>query len=220
MAVPLDSSHDQPPTTEIRSIFDDFIKEAIRSHDPKYLYDIESTLLQMSRKNGHVYDEYFTQLDASINEIEHSEEQKTCGEAISTLPKKTGKGRKKEFLFALDEACYVKDEEKTSRMASYFMEFLKKNGWDSLPTSSKVDSPLNVAIFSFIRHWKQNGCLPKKQVVGANTVFRFLTEDCQIRIDATMKSFYNVFSTKQAKEVPEIEKKVEAYFKKNHGINN
>ena len=112
MAVPLDSSHDQPPTTEIRSIFDDFIKEAIRSHDPKYLYDIESTLLQMSRKNGHVYDEYFTQLDASINEIEHSEEQKTCGEAISTLPKKTGKGRKKEFLFALDEACYVKDEEK------------------------------------------------------------------------------------------------------------
>ncbi|MEH2870854.1 hypothetical protein V7T00_03010 [Segatella copri] len=135
--------------------------------------------------------------------------------AAGNSRKETGWGRKSEYLFALDENFYIKDEVKTRKQAELFRTFLKQNGLAELPTSASRNSPLNIAIFSFLKHWKEYGVIPRKRMVGVNTIFRFLTDDCQIGIDTIGKTFNNVFNKNLPNEDSDMEKLVDAFFEEN-----
>ncbi len=144
------------------------------------------------------------------------DERKVEKDAAAGISRKeTGWGRKSEYLFALDENFYIKDEVKTRKQAELFRTFLKQNGLAELPTSASRNSPLNIAIFSFLDHWKEYGVIPRKRMVGVNTIFRFLTEDCQIGIDTIGKTFNNVFNKNLPNEDSDMEKLVDAFFEEN-----
>lgn len=135
--------------------------------------------------------------------------------AADVSQKETGRGRKSEYLFALDENYCVKDEAETLKQAELFRTFLEQNDWAGLRTSSRRSSPLNIAIFSFLDHWKEYGVIPRKRAVGVNTIFRFLTKDCKISIDAIEKSFNNAFCNNPPKKNSDMEKLVDAFFEEN-----
>lgn len=135
--------------------------------------------------------------------------------AADVSQKETGRGRKSEYLFACDENYCVKDEAETRKQAELFCTFLEQNDWAGLPTSSSRNSPLNIAIFSFLDHWKEYGVIPRKRAVGVNTIFRFLTKDCKISIDAIEKSFNNAFCNNPPKKNSDMEKLVDAFFEEN-----
>lgn len=135
--------------------------------------------------------------------------------AAGISQKETGRGRKSEYLFARDENYCVKDEAETRKQAELFCTFLEQNEWAGLPTSSRRSSPLNIAIFSFLDHWKEYGVIPRKRAVGVNTIFRFLTKDCKISIDAIEKSFNNAFCNKPPKKNSDMEELVDAFFEEN-----
>lgn len=144
------------------------------------------------------------------------DERKVEKDAAAGISRKeTGRGRKSEYLFARDENYCVKDEAETRKQAELFRTFLEQNDWAGLRTSSRRSSPLNIAIFSFLDHWKENGVIPRKRAVGVNTIFRFLTKDCQISIDAIEKSFNNAFCNKPPKKNSDMEKLVDAFFEEN-----
>ena len=147
------------------------------------------------------------------SEDEDLEEEDVAAADISQ--KETGRGRKSECLFALDENYCVKDEAKTRKQADLFCRFLEQNGLAGLPTSSSRNSPLNIAIFSFLDHWKEYGVIPRKRAVGVNTIFRFLTEDCKIKKDAIKKSFNNAFCNNPPEKNSDMEKLVDAFFEEN-----
>ena len=155
---------------------------------------------------------------SSVQLIDCSEDEDLEAEDVAAADisqKETGRGRKSECLFALDENYCVKDEAKTRKQAELFRTFLKQNGLAELPTSASRNSPLNIAIFSFLDHWKEYGVIPSRRVVGVNTIFRFLTEDCQIRIDTTGKTFNNVFNKNLPNEDSDIEELVDDFFEEN-----
>lgn len=135
--------------------------------------------------------------------------------AADVSQKETGRGRKSEYLFALDENYCVKDEAETRKQAELFRTFLEQNEWAGLRTSSRRSSPLNIAIFSFLDHWKEYGVIPRKRAVGVNTIFRFLTKDCKIKKDAIEKSFNNAFCNNPPKKNSDMEKLVDAFFEEN-----
>ena len=135
--------------------------------------------------------------------------------AADISQKETGRGRKSECLFALDENYCVKNEAETRKQADLFCRFLEQNGLAGLPTSSSRNSPLNIAIFSFLDHWKEYGVIPRKRAVGVNTIFRFLTEDCKIKKDAIKKSFNNAFCNNPPEKNSDMEKLVDAFFEEN-----
>lgn len=135
--------------------------------------------------------------------------------AAGISQKETGRGRKSEYLFARDENYCVKDEAETRKQAELFRTFLEQNEWAGLRTSSRRSSPLNIAIFSFLDHWKEYGVIPRKRAVGVNTIFRFLTKDCKISIDAIEKSFNNAFCNNPPKKNSDMEKLVDAFFEEN-----
>ena len=144
------------------------------------------------------------------------DERKAEKDAAAGISRKeTGRGRKSEYLFARDENYCVKDEAETRKQAELFRTFLEQNDWAGLPTSSRRSSPLNIAIFSFLDHWKEYGVIPRKRAVGVNTIFRFLTKDCKISIDAIEKSFNNAFCNKPPKKNSDMEKLVDAFFEEN-----
>ena len=144
------------------------------------------------------------------------DERKAEKDAAAGISRKeTGRGRKSEYLFARDENYCVKDEAETRKQAELFCTFLKQNEWAGLPTSSRRSSPLNIAIFSFLDHWKEYGVIPRKRAVGVNTIFRFLTKDCKISIDAIEKSFNNAFCNNPPKKNSDMEKLVDAFFEEN-----
>lgn len=144
------------------------------------------------------------------------DERKVEKDAAAGISRKeTGRGRKSEYLFARDENYCVKDEAETRKQAELFRTFLEQNDWAGLRTSSRRSSPLNIAIFSFLEHWKENGVIPRKRAVGVNTIFRFLTKDCQISIDAIEKSFNNAFCNNPPEKNSDIEKLVDAFFEEN-----
>lgn len=144
------------------------------------------------------------------------DERKVEKDAAAGISRKeTGRGRKSECLFALDENYCVKDEAKTRKQADLFCRFLEQNDWAGLPTSSSRNSPLNIAIFSFLDHWKEYGVIPRKRAVGVNTIFRFLTEDCKIKKDAIKKSFNNAFCNNPPEKNSDMEKLVDAFFEEN-----
>lgn len=155
---------------------------------------------------------------SSVQLIDCSEDEDLEAEDVAAADisqKETGRGRKSECLFALDENYCVKDEAKTRKQADLFCRFLEQNDWAGLRTSSRRSSPLNIAIFSFLEHWKENGVIPRKRAVGVNTIFRFLTKDCQISIDAIEKSFNNAFCNKPLEKDSDMEKLVDAFFEEN-----
>lgn len=144
------------------------------------------------------------------------DERKVEKDAAAGISRKeTGRGRKSEYLFARDENYCVKDEAETRKQAELFRTFLEQNDWAGLRTSSRRSSPLNIAIFSFLEHWKENGVIPRKRAVGVNTIFRFLTKDCQISIDAIEKSFNNAFCNNPPEKDSDMEKLVDAFFEEN-----
>ena len=155
---------------------------------------------------------------SSVQLIDCSEDEDLEAEVVAAADisqKETGRGRKSEYLFARDENYCVKDEAETRKQAELFRTFLEQNDWAGLRTSSRRSSPLNIAIFSFLEHWKENGVIPRKRAVGVNTIFRFLTKDCQISIDAIEKSFNNAFCNKPPEKDSDMEKLVDAFFEEN-----
>lgn len=155
---------------------------------------------------------------SSVQLIDCSEDEDLEAEDVAAADisqKETGRGRKSECLFALDENYCVKDEAETRKQADLFCRFLEQNELAGLPTSSSRNSPLNIAIFSFLDHWKEYGVIPRKRAVGVNTIFRFLTEDCKIKKDAIKKSFNNAFCNKPPKKNSDMEKLVDAFFEEN-----
>lgn len=159
---------------------------------------------------------------SSVQLIDCSEDEDLEVEDVAAADisqKETGRGRKSECLFALDENYCVKDEAKTRKQAELFCRFLEQNELAGLPTSSSRNSPLNIAIFSFLDHWKEYGVIPRKRAVGVNTIFRFLTEDCKIKKDAIKKSFNNAFCNKPPKKNSDMEKLVDAFLKRICRIN-
>lgn len=155
---------------------------------------------------------------SSVQLIDCSEDEDLEAEDVAAADisqKETGRGRKSECLFALDENFYIKDEVKTRKQAELFRTFLKQNGLAELPTSASRNSPLNIAIFSFLDHWKEYGVIPRKRAVGVNTIFRFLTDDCQIGVDTIGKTFNNVFNKNLPNEDSDMEKLVDAFFEEN-----
>ena len=144
------------------------------------------------------------------------DERKAERDAAAGISRKeTGRGRKSEYLFARDENYCVKDEAETRKQAELFRTFLEQNEWAGLRTSSRRSSPLNIAIFSFLDHWKEYGVIPRKRAVGVNTIFRFLTKDCKISIDAIEKSFNNAFCNNPPKKNSDMEELVDAFFEEN-----
>lgn len=155
---------------------------------------------------------------SSVQLIDCSEDEDLETEDVAAAGisrKETGRGRKSECLFALDENYCVKDEAETRKQADLFCRFLEQNELAGLPTSSSRNSPLNIAIFSFLDHWKEYGVIPRKRAVGVNTIFRFLTEDCKIKKDAIKKSFNNAFCNNPPEKNSDIEKLVDAFFEEN-----
>lgn len=155
---------------------------------------------------------------SSVQLINCSEDEDLEAEDVAAADisqKETGRGRKSECLFALDENYCVKDEAETRKQADLFCRFLEQNELAGLPTSSSRNSPLNIAIFSFLDHWKEYGVIPRKRAVGVNTIFRFLTEDCKIKKDAIKKSFNNAFCNKPLEKDSDMEKLVDAFFEEN-----
>ncbi len=155
---------------------------------------------------------------SSVQQIDCSEDEDLEVEDVAAADisqKETGRGRKSECLFALDENYCVKDEAKTRKQADLFCRFLEQNELAGLPTSSSRNSPLNIAIFSFLDHWKEYGVIPRKRAVGVNTIFRFLTEDCKIKKDAIKKSFNNAFCNNPPEKDSDMEKLVDAFFEEN-----
>lgn len=155
---------------------------------------------------------------SSVQLIDCSEDEDLEAEDVAAADisqKETGRGRKSEYLFARDENYCVKDEAETRKQAELFRTFLEQNDWAGLPTSSSRNSPLNIAIFSFLDHWKEYGVIPRKRAVGVNTIFRFLTEDCKIKKDAIKKSFNNAFCNNPPEKNSDIEKLVDAFFEEN-----
>lgn len=153
--------------------------------------------------------------DADFEAAADDERKAEKDAAAGISQKETGRGRKSEYLFARDENYCVKDEAETRKQAELFRTFLEQNDWAGLRTSSRRSSPLNIAIFSFLDHWKEYGVIPRKRAVGVNTIFRFLTKDCKISIDAIEKSFNNAFCNKPPKKNSDMEKLVDAFFEEN-----
>lgn len=153
--------------------------------------------------------------DADFEAAADDERKAERDAAAGISQKETGRGRKSEYLFARDENYCVKDEAETLKQAELFRTFLEQNEWAGLRTSSRRSSPLNIAIFSFLDHWKEYGVIPRKRAVGVNTIFRFLTKDCKISIDAIEKSFNNAFCNKPPKKNSDMEKLVDAFFEEN-----
>lgn len=118
----------------------------------------------------------------------------------------------KRIPFVSDEASSLKDEETTAEQASLFIEFLTLNGLNSMSTSASKSSPLNIAIFAFIRYWRRKGILAPQHIVSANAIYRFLTEDCHIRREVTIKSFNNVFNHCEDIKNQEMDDKVADFF--------
>ena len=164
-----------------------------------------------NRKDNHLVEAELPRLDAYIATLDGYYEYL---EQRNRKPLKNGTriGRKKEYLFVSDEASSLKDEETTAEQASLFIEFLTLNGLNSMSTSASKSSPMNIAIFAFIRYWRRRGILAPQHIVSANAIYRFLTDDCHIRKEVTIKSFYNVFNHCEDMKNQEMDDKVADFF--------
>lgn len=206
-----DLQFEAPSSVDMSGHMHLLVDVAMQERDYHDALVVRRFLETFNRKDNHLVEAELPRLDAYIDTLDG------YNEYLEQRNKKTLKngariGRKREYLFVSDEASSLKDEETTAEQASLFIEFLTLNGLDSLCTSASKSSPLNIAIFAFIRYWRRKGILAPQHIVSANAIYRFLTEDCHIRREATIKSFNNVFSHCEDIKNQEMDDKVADFF--------
>ena len=202
---------EEPSPVDISGHMHLLVDVALEERDYHDALVVRRFLETFNRKDNHLVEAELPRLDAYIATLDGYYEYL---EQRNRKPLKNGTrvGRKREYLFVTDEASSLKDEETTAEQASLFIEFLTLNGLDSLRTSASKSSPMNIAIFAFIRYWRRKGILAPQHIVSANAIYRFLTEDCNIRREATIKSFNNVFSHCEDIQNQEMDDKVADFF--------
>ena len=202
---------EDPSSVDISGHIHILVDVAMEERDYHDALVVRRFLETFNRKDNHLVEAELPRLDAYIATLDGYYEYL---EQRNRKPLKNGTriGRKKEYLFVSDEASSLKDEETTAEQASLFIEFLTLNGLNSMSTSASKSSPMNIAIFAFIRYWRRRGILAPQHIVSANAIYRFLTEDCNIRREATIKSFYNVFNHCEDIQNQEMDDKVADFF--------
>ena len=200
-----------PSSVDISGHIHLLVDVALEERDYHDALVVRRFLETFNRKDNHLVEAELPRLDAHIDTLDGYNEYL---EQRNKKPLKNGGriGRKKEYLFVSDEASSVKDEETTAEQASLFIEFLTLNGLNSMSTSASKSSPMNIAIFAFIRYWRRRGILAPQHIVSANAIYRFLTDDCHIRKEVTIKSFYNVFNHCEDMKNQEMDDKVADFF--------
>lgn len=202
---------EDPSSVDISGHIHLLVDVAMEERDYHDVLVVRRFLETFNRKDNHLVEAELPRLDAYIDTLDGYNEYM---EQRNKKPLKNGSkiGRKKEYLFVSDEASSLKDEETTAEQASLFIEFLTLNGLDSMSTSASKSSPMNIAIFAFIRYWRRKGILAPQHIVSANAIYRFLTDDCHIRKEVTIKSFYNVFNHCEDMKNQEMDDKVADFF--------
>ena len=202
---------EDPSPVDISGHMHLLVDVALEERDYHDALVVRRFLETFNRKDNHLVEAELPRLDAYIDTLDGYYEYL---EQRNKKPLKNGSriGRKKEYLFVSDEASSLKDEETTAEQASSFIEFLTLNGLNSMSTSASKSSPLNIAIFAFIRYWRRKGILAPQHIVSANAIYRFLTDDCHIRREVTIKSFNNVFSHCEDIKNQEMDDKVADFF--------
>ena len=202
---------DTPSPVDISGHMHLLVDVAMQERDYHNVLVVRNFLETFNRIDNHLVEAELPRLDAYIATLDGYYEYL---EQRNRKPLKNGTriGRKKEYLFASDEASSLKDEETTAEQASLFIEFLTLNGLNSMPTSASKSSPMNIAIFAFIRYWRRRGILAPQHIVSANAIYRFLTDDCHIRREVTIKSFNNVFNHCEDIKNQEMDDKVADFF--------
>lgn len=202
---------DTPSPVDISGHMHLLVDVAMQERDYHNVLVVRNFLETFNRIDNHLVEAELPRLDAYIATLDGYYEYL---EQRNRKPLKNGTriGRKKEYLFVSDEASSLKDEETTAEQASLFIEFLTLNGLNSMSTSASKSSPMNIAIFAFIRYWRRRGILAPQHIVSANAIYRFLTEDCHIRREVTIKSFNNVFNHCEDIKNQEMDDKVADFF--------
>ena len=202
---------DTPSPVDISGHMHLLVDVAMQERDYHNVLVVRNFLETFNRIDNHLVEAELPRLDAYIATLDGYYEYL---EQRNRKPLKNGTriGRKKEYLFVSDEASSLKDEETTAEQASLFIEFLTLNGLNSMSTSASKSSPMNIAIFAFIRYWRRRGILAPQHIVSANAIYRFLTEDCNIRKEVTIKSFNNVFNHCEDIKNQEMDDKVAEFF--------
>ena len=202
---------EDPSSVDISGHIHLLVDVAMEERDYHDVLVVRRFLETFNRIDNHLVEAELPRLDAYIATLDGYYEYL---EQRNRKPLKNGTriGRKKEYLFVSDEASSLKDEETTAEQASLFIEFLTLNGLDSMSTSASKSSPMNIAIFAFIRYWRRRGILAPQHIVSANAIYRFLTDDCHIRKEVTIKSFYNVFNHCEDMKNQEMDDKVADFF--------
>ena len=202
---------DTPSPVDISGHMHLLVDVAMQERDYHNVLVVRNFLETFNRIDNHLVEAELPRLDAYIATLDGYYEYL---EQRNRKPLDNGIriGRKKEYLFVSDEASSLKDEETTAEQASLFIEFLTLNGLNSMSTSASKSSPLNIAIFAFIRYWRRKGILAPQHIVSANAIYRFLTEDCNIRREATIKSFNNVFNHCEDMKNQEMDDNVADFF--------
>lgn len=206
-----DLQFEVPSSVDISGHMHLLVDVALEERDYHDALVVRRFLETFNRKDNHLVEAELPRLDAYIATLDGYYEYL---EQRNRKPLKNGTriGRKKEYLFVSDEASSLKDEETTAEQASLFIEFLTLNGLNSMSTSASKSSPMNIAIFAFIRYWRRRGILAPQHIVSANAIYRFLTEDCNIRKEVTIKSFNNVFNHCEDIKNQEMDDKVADFF--------
>ena len=206
-----DLQFEVPSSVDISGHMHLLVDVALEERDYHDALVVRRFLETFNRKDNHLVEAELPRLDAYIDTLDGYNEYL---EQRNKKPLKNGAriGRKRDYLFVTDEASSLKDEEATAEQASSLIEFLTLNGLNSMSTSASKSSPLNIAIFAFIRYWRRKGILAPQHIVSANAIYRFLTDDCHIRKEVTIKSFYNVFNHCEDMKNQEMDDKVADFF--------
>ena len=202
---------EDPSSVDISGHIHILVDVAMEERDYHDALVVRNFLETFNRIDNHLVEAELPRLDAYVASLDGYYEYL---EQRNKKPLKNGTrvGRKREYLFVTDEASSLKDEETTAEQASLFIEFLTLNGLNSMSTSASKSSPMNIAIFAFIRYWRRRGILAPQHIVSANAIYRFLTEDCHIRREVTIKSFNNVFNHCEDIKNQEMDDKVADFF--------
>ena len=206
-----DLQFEVPSSVDISGHMHLLVDVALEERDYHDALVVRRFLETFNRKDNHLVEAELPRLDAYIDTLDGYNEYL---EQRNKKPLKNGAriGRKRDYLFVTDEASSLKDEEATAEQASSLIEFLTLNGLDTMSTSASKSSPLNIAIYAFIRYWRRKGILAPQHIVSANAIYRFLTEDCHIRKEVTIKSFNNVFNHCEDIKNQEMDDKVADFF--------
>lgn len=101
--------------------------------------------------------------------------------------KKSGKDI--QFLFIKDGNKSVEDTQVKNQEKERFMRYLTSHNMSSRQLTCQKDDTLNKAITCFLIHWHNKG-LTAQPPSGAG-LYRFLTQDCNLKSTFTPKSYRN-----------------------------